>query len=470
MNKKNFLILSIIAVIYTAFACFSSEKVLVNYNCGWDGFEYYKIASDFKNRSQIGMIDKYRAQRVLPSVIVNYSLKVIDKIGRSIGQPMLVPTPFVVTNAFIVLNGIFILISAFFMLKISKILEFSSQQEILFFVGIFCCFPFLKYPFYYPILTDVASFMFATALLYFYLANHKIGFLATTFLGAFTVASFSYYGLILYLIPHQSPILETSKNKILDKIAIGSGVLALLFLYFIELQTENYISVVLLLAYAIFVFHKYVDMIRFLSYAKQIKVRRVIEITLLLAFIIFLRNMIANGDDGLLTFYDAITLMMGTSIRFPLVFLSAHFMYFGIILFFIAFFWEKTYQFIQKMGNGYEILFVLHLFWTLGSESRIHLTIFPFFMVAVISAVGKIENKLFYYSLIVVQIILSKFWYPINGEYDDISKMTGAYEEFPWQNYFMSHGPWVSETMHYVHLGIMVLVLGYFYLIKKYEK
>lgn len=474
MGMKNYKIYGLVFLLYTTFSFLSTEKIPHD-GLGWDGNLYYVLACTVPDMVRDKTIDEYMVQRILPSFLVHYGLRIVDKSHRLAKVPFYERTPEVIVTCFMLLNGFCLILAAYYLLGIAQILDFSTRQKILLFAGVYASFFLLKQVFYYPALTDYAAFLIGTALLYYYLANHKIGLLLMLVLGAFTFANLIYCASILFLFPYQTEENENPKSSLANYLALFAAFAVMGFtawLALVELKTTHYFSLFCVLFYLFVALKDSSEPLKWLQYFQKATFWKHFAMLLpVIFFVKFVQFLISNDQMGALTFLKALQLnIVETSIKHPLAFVPAHFMFFGFVFFIFVFYWKQAILEIRKLGIGFNILIYLYFFLLLGSESRSHVSMLPFFvLISVILLKDKLQHNLIFYSLLVVQLLVSKFWYPINTPEIYTARRTFETDllEFPWQNWFMNSGYLVSETMYYVHFAIFVFVLAYFYLLKR---
>lgn len=168
------------------------EKIQVSDGFGYDGVNYARIARSFEGMVANGKIDSYRIQRVFPSAVIHFVIKLAS----------LPFTPKNIVLAFGLLNTLILAVSALVWCLISDHLGMSAKGKIFGFVGLFANFAILKLPSYYPVLTDIPAFGLGILALYFYLRDFELGLYALILLGAFTWPTVAYECVLLASFPH----------------------------------------------------------------------------------------------------------------------------------------------------------------------------------------------------------------------------------------------------------------------------
>jgi len=148
-----------------------------------------------------------------------------------------------------------------------------------------------------------------------------------------------------------------------------------------------------------------------------------------------------------------------SSIVNPGTFLVSHLLWFGPMAALIFFLWPQIIkQTLQEHGMGLGIFIGAIVIMGIGSEVRYITNLWPFLVVLVCTVVGR--NSQFSIGsaaiIAVIAIAISRTWLSV----DQLS-FEGSVEDilnFPLQRYFMNHGPWRSNQMYLVFLGVTVIV------------
>jgi hypothetical protein len=108
---------------------------------------------------------------------------------------------------------------------------------------------------------------------------------------------------------------------------------------------------------------------------------------------------------------------------------------------------------VNAYGVGLHLFVFIFLLVGIGSESRQFINAWPVLVLLLCAAIQKYTfPPLFYIVIGLMALALSKFWYRINRE-----PFTGDILDFPYQYYFMSQGPWMSDNMYYLQSSIMLV-------------
>jgi len=169
------------------------ERILINNGFGWDGEIYGTVAQTLDFRS----LDTYYIHRIFPSIVVHFALTILH-------QPLDNKD---VVFAFSFLNLGLLLLACVLYRLIAKELGMYRSGFWLGFVGIFVNFAYLKVPWYYPVLTDVAATALSLAMLLFYLRRKQLPLLIVAFFGAYTWPSLICAAVLLLAFP-RDPIVD----------------------------------------------------------------------------------------------------------------------------------------------------------------------------------------------------------------------------------------------------------------------
>src|SRR3989337_2805737 len=368
MTRKtiNNLLISSVAIICILNSLFS-EKLELSEGLGWDGRLYAYIVLKLELLINNRLIDEYDIQKIFPSVIVHYALKFLNLI-ISLFDPTLViiPTSKVIINSFLILNSVCIIAASYLWLKILDSFQLDVKDKLFAFVALFINFAFLKFAFYYAVLTDTFAFMVGMLMLYFYLFRNNVGLIVCAIVGFFSFPLLFYCAFLLFIFPTSLKIETTSANdlslpvrqtrllRLIDKFVpvVLAFIYVILICYFVfyknilSLYDENpinkkllFISLPLGCFYIYKIFQTFLDSKRFFDVTKRINLFRL----LLILFIFLLIKFVANYYSRPVEFTTStafITRILLHSVTNPLSFLVSHLFYYGISLSLIIFYWH----------------------------------------------------------------------------------------------------------------------------------
>jgi hypothetical protein len=412
-------------------------------------------------------MDTYHTQRIVPSGIVHYSL-------RLLGQPL---DNAHIIHGFEVYNLLLLLLACYLWKLISDQLTLSLRGRWLGFIGLFVSFAMLKMGFYYALLTDITSFTLGMAMLYFYLQDRPWGLFAITLIGAFTWPSMIYGGVILIMFPRTK---STEPESAGPQGSSGLGLLAaslaavallgvVLFFYYVKgvhsfgwdttptVEQVVYLSMFLSAAYVFTVTRTLIgglDLRGIWSSVRALKWERVVLGLSLLGGARLLLHLWA--DPGKKS-YGLLHLIKGTtmvSISRPLLFLVAHVVYFGPIVLLLIILWKPYCRNIHRYGFGLTLFMLLNMPLTLTSESRGSIAVLPFFVAFLVPVIERLGWRASYYWIVGgVALVFSKIWFPINNP-----NIEGEILKVPAQNLFMNIGPWMANGPYMVQGGVVLIV------------
>ena len=168
-------------------------------------------------------------------------------------------------------------------------------------------------------------------------------------------------------------------------------------------------------------------------------------------------HLLAKGESN----FDLQALIVQTSLRAiakPIVFLEAHFIYFGPIALLIIFLWKFYISYIAKYGYGFIFIIFSLIILSLNSESRYMITLLPFVSFPICLILEKYNLKksagwLFAFA----SIIISRFWLTINVPSIEQEFIAENFLEFPAQRYFMNSGSWQNWTTYFIFMTITII-------------
>lgn len=182
------------------------EIVNINYGLGWDGNLYGQIVVHFNTIFHTKeMLDPYRTQRVLPSVVVHFLTSAMPSVPYST-PPATNHDRFVQAIYLFQYYNIAVLLAtgALWLLLVRRLqreFHVSLAAQWLGFVLLFVNYALCKYYLYYPMLTDATALLLSMAMLYCYWRGWDwamLGLVATSF---FTWPLLVYQGIVLMLFP-----------------------------------------------------------------------------------------------------------------------------------------------------------------------------------------------------------------------------------------------------------------------------
>ncbi|MFO1432181.1 MAG: hypothetical protein U1F76_18890 [Candidatus Competibacteraceae bacterium] len=465
LTDKNLLVRSDYFLILVAFTIalldhLFAERILLNQGLGWDGLNYGTWAQNFYEQIVVHGVNNYWIQRILPSALVHYSL-------RLLAIPLTIPN---IIEAFSFINVILITLMAWVWCLIVAQLNISNRGKWLGFIGLFLNHAILKHTFYYPVLTDIYAYAIGLVMIYFFLTNRLFSLCILTIAGSFVWPTALVSGSILLLFPrennaniHSTP----ARFKLNYSIGYASAIVFLvlvLVLYFKNLRPFSDVAplfkilfipnILIVMMYLFFGIKILLDDDKIFDWhcwiGKVTLFRQLLVLVLILIVTVFIYNFSTTKGSSLKGFLVYLT---SSAIKRPGMFFISHIIYYGPLLIVALFLWPQICKGVQSYGIGLILSFTLALVLSLASVSRQFILQYAIILPFIIKATDSLEWKKGYYWLLAgMAIILSKIWLPIN-----LRPFDGKYSEFPWQLYFMSHGSYMSNEMYLVQ-GLAVLV------------
>lgn len=444
-------LLIVILLLIFSYSLFG-EKILYNDGAGWDGEFYRNVAKNFSFDFLNKGYDNFRIQRIFPFFILNivYSIFSIAKTNATLMAGMLI------------LNSINLIVQIIFFFKLAKLLHWEKKITVLLFACFFFNFYTLKSCGYEPFQTD--AFAISLSLIsYYYLLAEKI-------LHSYIAAVFAFFTwplvtiVAIFLILFRKPFPRTTPDNkfpfhILIPIAylIGLGLISLAlilrkstpiardssFPYLVMTAGATALFMFILLKAIVKKKYPYYKNFFSFSYAKHF-------LLLLLPFIItkIALSFMTNGE-----FYYSSTLfsiqILIRPLKYPLIFLVNHITYWGIPFVLLLRYFPSCTEAIIKKSPGHSIILFLFLFFALDSESRHIATFIPLLLVPladVLSSKRITQRNL--WILVILQLSLSHFFYPINEQGTAAAFNAMQLDTFPAQRYFMNFGPWLNHKAY----------------------
>lgn len=463
---------------------FFTEKIELSNGHNWDGVLYASWAKDFFHEIFEKGVSDYSVQRILPSGVVHYAMRLFR-------------VPFDEANiifAFGIWNLTLLVLCAYLWGKISDCLNLSQRGKWLGFCGLFINYSVLKMNAYYPVLTDIPGFALGMLSFYFYLTRRPKALLITSLLGAFTWPTVFLFGLLLFLfadwkVPQEKVSPRESKRgwqlaSLMTLIFLGFIIKIIVKTEFFTQMTKMHVyqtpnlavlnlSIVLAFSYLFFAFYHFFNANTFSwkDLRSSFNVKRFLIVVVCFISVQWVIQTLAVSEhlvDTKRTLYRIHT----TSISNPLISGVAHIIYYGPILILTAFLWKSFCKTIQPYGIGLILVTTAAIDLSIGSESRQWCNFLPIFIAFTCKAADSLSWKTSHYWLIAIfQLLYSKVWLVINPLGPPIGLGTDHQNilVFPYQKYYMSHGPFMSDIT-YAAQGSVVLVTAFLFHIALFKE
>lgn len=448
--------------------CFP-EFIQEEHGLGWDGEAYARIIKNFELYLTAHKINAYYIQRIFPIALVFSFLQIS---GLSVTDTHII-------QVFLGLNIALIFISFLVWILLCRKLQLATQGKILSFTGLFLNYALLKMPFYYPVLTDLLAFTLGLIMLYCFLQNSSRGLILTSVIGAFSFPTLFYCGMVLYVLPlsyntNSGVKIHPSWNKWIA--ALGMAIFVCIFLVARFIKDKPYInpadsfiftiSFALALAYIYTIIYIVAKPELYFQALLSVKVWYRAGIALILLMLLMgITWYVAAPEEPILNYKGFLANVVIEAIANPLVFLVAHFIYFGPVFLLLLYFRKEFTSEMNKYGTGLHLFILIYLLVGAGSESRQFINAWPVCVLLLCSALKKYKfSTLFLLVMMGTALLTSKFWYRMNRE-----AFRGDFLDFPYQHYFMSQGPWMSDTMYLLQgsMGLAVFGMLYFLFLRK---
>jgi hypothetical protein len=434
------------------------EKIGINQGLGWDGSHYGAWAVDFHGEVLSKGLNSYYVQRMLPSATVHYSL-------RLLGIEPTVPN---VINGFGVLNIACLTLSAWVWVLTARYLRVDLAGLILGFVGLFVNFFVLKFSPFYPVLTDVPTYLVGFLTIYFYLTGRRGALLATTILSSFMWPTAIYLGAVLLLFPRE-PATDTDAPARHPALPIAVALIPVAALFAITgylgwtgweipfgvRQPIRWLlapSIALMLGYvfvvcwSLFNNQKLCDLHywkgRLSSPGFYVMVAALVAVKVIL-------SVISPEPSSLEHEKLHVAVITMTGVARPAAFFIPHVLFFGPIALLILIAWRPMVRLIHRHGTGLALAIALGVLIGLKSESRNLVNILPLVMpFAVLACRNLAREPGFLWGFFFVSLVFSKFWLRIN--------VSGDPDAWP-NRLFWTDGPWIPTGAYFLQALLVVL-------------
>jgi hypothetical protein len=453
------LVMGIISILATAFF---NEVIPVCGGFGFDGEFFGKIAQDYPANITKTIDSKY-FQRSLPSLIV-YSVATVFNIATSKENIIILFSSY---------NLALLLICVTAWRRIVKLFELLPYVNWLGFAALFINFSSLKFPFFYPVLTDLTGFTLSVLLIPTLKTNNKVAVLLIMLLGAVTWPAIGYICVVILLFNNVEIVREERYNKINTFIAflvafMFAGLAGYLIYRHPHMRggwlehtyiVKNGIIPSLMATFLVVFFsvQKLIKGVNFYSLAifRAVDFKYgVIGIVLFLAIDVigkFLSNKYNIHSGYSIRMYLNDILIIGS--RQPFCFILGHFVYFGPLFVICLLKWEKMCHIIHKMGWKMFLIMAQFLFFMMDSESRHIIGYIPFLTIILVQLFSAYPGNQFLITVLVLSFVFSKSWAPMR---------TFPFSDWM-ENYTMNFGCYFSDAIYIFYLVIFSVIAFIFH-------
>jgi len=446
------------------------ERFPVNGGWGFDGLNYGKWAVNFEGWIFGKKMEAYYIGKVLPSGILHYTLRLFD----------VEMTRMSIVRAFQVYNLLVLTLAAFTWSRIARRLALSEHANWFGFVGLFVNFAILKSALYNPLTINPSGFLLGMGLFYAYLARNQILLVVICCLGAFTWPSLLPTGMILFVFPRTDTPVQRAPfglNALAGFLAAVAALWLIDYFFFeksygIFNQAYSphishsfiYLSTAAALVFVFFSISQLLDARYLYRVSSSVTRRNILRVAIRIAIALALyegaratyRHFGPVGPGPGLEFYYA-QIIFGAVMR-PLQFLVAHVVIFGPVIAFAVLRWRVICRRMQGMGPGLVLFMLTLLVQAISAQGRQLLPYLPFVVGFTALAWENDLPKLRLAFFSTLCFLYSKIWFPINAV-----ELRGDSRQFPFQRFFMNHGPWMNATMYLAQGAAVLLTFLFLY-------
>lgn len=440
---------------------------------GYDGQAYASIAARFPSIVFDHQISLYSIQRILPSGIIYYTLRLFHLSATQEQMPFI----------FSIYNTIILALGVYFWHKIANFLQWNGAVRLLSFCGLFLNYAILKMNTYDPVLTDTSAFICGLGMLYFYLLNKKYGLLLSIIAGTFIFPTLMFIGLLLFIFLNtdekKSYAFSENNPRSSTIIALISALLITISVWTIYLKIGEqdmfalgrysrfpvlYISLLAVFTYFFLMLRPICENFKetIIKTVRQVFSYRLfiaICLAVLLKILLFFLSSKATGALTSTLFFELISIR---ALAYPGIFLVSNIIYYGPVVCLIICFWREIINYLKRrMDLGLFIVTTFYALILINTEARQSINFLPIGVIVVSQILNtKTIPSSFVFSFIALDLLLSRFWLPLSHGWESL--LTNPPQitlTFPMQWFFMSHGPWMSHTMYLVFLPISITTL-----------
>ena len=458
-----------LAALFLAYFCYRyGERIQVRGGLGWDGVTYARWARDFYGEIFVKRVDTYYIQRILPSAVVHYAL-------RLCGKPLTDPQ---VMRGFALMSVAMFGVMGYVWGLVAAVLRISPAGRWLGFAGLFLNYVTLKHTFYVPVTTDVSAYCLGMLMIHAYLTGRTIWLAALTGIGAFVWPLTVQVGALLILFPRcESENADIAPPWRLHLIAAVAGTIAALLgivyavrtgpslvnglvepLYLRPIHRLLVISYLVAAGYLCAGAVMLLRSRRLTDWREYVGRQKLAAVAIIVIVVGSARLLQADWSNGRHFFgvSEMLAITALTAVTKPGVFLVTHVAYYGPFFLLAAFLWRPICRLIHEQGVGLTLAVLLAFLLSLNSQSRYWINVFVMVMPFIVKATDDLHWRTAQYALVAaLGVLFSKCWLPMNG-----GPYTDRQFEFPDQLMFMTHGPWISHSM-YVVQGAVILVTAF---------
>ncbi|GAB2633227.1 hypothetical protein [Belliella aquatica] len=446
MNKSILLTILFAIVIFQI----ANEKIPINDGAIGDAAFYREVAASFLDTldSEQGY-NFLQIQRILPFAIINgvYVILGFEMDNNALMSGMLI------------LNLLMLTLATFWYFSLTKKLRLTKNMEALGFILIFFNFPVLKDFWYNPFTTDMTALAFGIGQINYFVRYEKSKLLLLSLLGAFVWPTTFLIGIILLILPNKAlEIYQGERVKSFFPIISTAFIIAIATALSFYLgrtdasfsQTEIIFHKISLICLTPFLMYLMIN--NPINWEKSIPIMfksingsRILGFSATFFGMLFILFLISTNNANLSS-YTWAKGFWDQNLRFPLDFLGAHTVYFGVLFPAIIAFLPRVIKAMAKLGTGFTFALLIIAGLTIHPESRLITPFIPFFVLLLLKALRRYSlSTMDLYFAFGLNLILSTFYLQINSA-DFISKLGNA-EALP--------------MMYYGHFGNHFNIIAY---------
>ena len=461
-------VLLVVVLFFLFTLSFVGEKIPLNDGAGYDGAFYYNVAENFSIDFFSTGYDRFRIFRIFPFFLINlfFSLLGIETSHANLMTSMYV------------LHFLNLAIQLIFFFKLVQIYAWKKTTAALVFGCYFFNYFVLKNCGYEIFQTDAFANTIFLVSFYFLQRQKFLQAISISFLGILTWPTVTYTIWLLYFFkdpfPQGAPRLKFHTGKTLSVAfpLLSAGAVALLYVLHKQPLLESMLfipaSVPLLLAgtvawgaFLFFVFrhcdyrfHTPLTYVR--EFVRQSPWKKLAFVAIpFVAVNLYLRA--HTNDEFYFSEVAFILQMFLRPLKYPLVTPVAHICYFGILPLLVIFFFRDFSRDAFNRSPGYALAFLAFLFFAIDSEARHVIPLLPLILVPLGGALDKANlSAKAVASLLILQLLLSHFFVPINVDGIDDALVNNDYYGVA-QLYYMNFGPWISLQSYIIWAIVAVI-------------
>lgn len=436
------------------------EHIPVNNGLGWDGKHYANLTIHFEEMALNQKIDSYQYQRILTPALIFYACK---WTGITLNEGS-------VLRVYGYYNLLLLCVGMILFFRWSKRQQYSIQVETIGFAALFLNYAILKNTPYYPILTDITVFVAGIFLIYWIIVSNRIAQWFMVIISPFVFPLFNWMILPLVVLPDGNNLVR--KLQEVRFFAITKWIVWVLISVSIVLVVQ-FPNTVLPLQYQMHFTPWLIPISIGCAGIYTMKLFEVFQsnhihpepnqtplnrIGIVLIILIWMASRYFVNEHSIPE--EAFTPMVfGMNLvqqilYFPFSWIWSHITFFGPGVWMLLFWGRTLTHYLMKQSNGVILFAFVSLLLMMGSESRQFMYCWPFWVWLLLPICSKLSiTKPQAFAFVVLCLVQSKFWFPINTGNSFIDYDYGS---FPNQRYFMNHGPFMSQASNWINLLVAI--------------